>query len=225
MATCKLCDKSGWLLRVSAEDLCRECQPVYELDIRERGRVIESSVDIISKSKNLGTILSRIALVLEHLNALHEYEERGIPTLSTPPSEGIKKCKATKSEAVVSHFREQLVTARQKAKNATTLAGHIGPLSKIIEGLTKYRTELDDLTELEALETDVQTEICTNTADFYIEAGQKAEFKGQKKKALDQYLEALFALRHDVIDDALQQDRIKEVEGRILALGSEVPPA
>ncbi len=52
----------------------------------------------------------------------------------------------------------------------------------------------------------------------YLEAARKAEFKGQKKKALDQYLEALYFLRSDEIDDSLQAEKISELEAKISEL-------
>lgn len=52
----------------------------------------------------------------------------------------------------------------------------------------------------------------------FLEEARKAEFKGNKKKALDQYKEALYFLRNDEIDDSLQAGKIKEIEKKISEL-------
>ena len=53
-----------------------------------------------------------------------------------------------------------------------------------------------------------------------IEDAKKAEFKNQRKKALDKYYEALYFLKNDEIDDSLQQDHISMIESKIKELSS-----
>ncbi len=52
----------------------------------------------------------------------------------------------------------------------------------------------------------------------YLNDAKKAEFKGDKKKALDKYYEALYFLQHDEIDDALQTNEIEDIEAKIKEL-------
>ena len=53
----------------------------------------------------------------------------------------------------------------------------------------------------------------------YLDEAKKAEFKGQRKKALDRYYDALYFLKHDEIEDALQQEHLSAIEAKINELG------
>lgn len=54
--------------------------------------------------------------------------------------------------------------------------------------------------------------------DGFLEAARKAEFKGNSKKAIDQYQEALYCLRNDGIDDVGQAVEIEDVEAKLQEL-------
>ena len=56
----------------------------------------------------------------------------------------------------------------------------------------------------------------------YLEAARKAEFKGNVKKAIDQYQEALFFIRNDDIDDTQQRFEINEIETKLTELRCRV---
>ncbi len=53
----------------------------------------------------------------------------------------------------------------------------------------------------------------------------EVRFKGQKKRACEAYLDALYLLRKDSIPDDQQRTQILEIESKIKELGGEVPPA
>jgi hypothetical protein len=72
---------------------------------------------------------------------------------------------------------------------------------------------------LDSLEQQIATEISKTQLNGYLEEAKKNEFKGQKKKALDKYYEALYLLKHDDVDDSLQQDNIQFLESKIKELG------
>ena len=56
----------------------------------------------------------------------------------------------------------------------------------------------------------------------YVETAEKAEFKGNTKQALDQYLEALYFLKTDDVDDQLQAAEIARISRKIAELGGSV---
>lgn len=59
MATCPWCGKRGFFLRLGQHGLCRDCE-IKLLEIPDRIRLINESIDIISQSDNVETVLSRI---------------------------------------------------------------------------------------------------------------------------------------------------------------------
>lgn len=54
----------------------------------------------------------------------------------------------------------------------------------------------------------------------FLGAARKAEFKGNMKKAVDPYQEALFFLSNDDVDDAGQAEEIGRIEAKIQELRS-----
>ena len=87
MAQCKMCGKKGFLLSVSVNGLCKSCDPIVVMDIQQRGRIINDCMNLIDKSKNIDTRLSRCELLIKHAKALLEYEHKEIPTLNPSPSQ------------------------------------------------------------------------------------------------------------------------------------------
>lgn len=219
MATCKLCDKSGWFLRLSKEGLCKSCHPGYVEEMRKRANLMSTYAEAIEHSQDIDTILANLNLGIENLQALSRYEKKGIYTTKPPPSECIENWSAKKADVVVSTFRQFLSEARGEARDSATLEGRIGPLTELVERLARYETEVDDKSALDALRLDIRTEIAVQTADFHTEAARGAEDKGDTARALDHYREALSALTADRVDSASQRERITQIEGKIEALG------
>lgn len=56
-----------------------------------------------------------------------------------------------------------------------------------------------------------------------MDEAQKAEFRGNSKKAIDRYQEALYTVLHDKTDDSEQRELIATITTRITALGGHVP--
>ena len=87
MAQCKMCGRKGFLLSVSAIGLCKSCSPSVVMDIQQRVRIINDCMELIDTSKYMTTRLSRCNLLIEHAQALLEYEHKGIPTVNPSPSQ------------------------------------------------------------------------------------------------------------------------------------------
>ncbi|GAH12288.1 unnamed protein product, partial [marine sediment metagenome] len=81
MATCKNCDKSGFFVFVNSSGLCNECSPIITSIINNNFRIISESIELIKKSKNFKTRLSRCDLILNIAEKLLEYENKGIQSI------------------------------------------------------------------------------------------------------------------------------------------------
>ena len=94
MAQCKMCGRKGFLLSVSANGLCKPCDAVFVLAVQQRGRVIWDCMKLINESKNTETRLSRCDLLIEHAQALLQYENMGIYTVNPSPSQLLSQYKS-----------------------------------------------------------------------------------------------------------------------------------
>lgn len=221
MATCKYCGKSGWFTSVNRNGLCGKCVPVVELDIQQRTRIVNESATLVDTSKKLETRLARCDLIIEHVSEMRKYEERGIPISDPPPSVVLSNTIKAKDEIVAEAMHEHARKARSKAETATTVRTKVSALSKALLTVREYMPRVSDMSSLETIERELKSAIHKTQLDSFMDAAQKAEFKGQVKKAIDQYQEALYFLKTDDIDDSLQQKSIQQIESKIQQLKEE----
>ena len=200
-----------------------DCEPNWAMDVRQHGRIISGSVKLVNESSNLKTRLSRVDVATNSFRELLRYERRGIQTLETPPSEAIGKLASIKKNIIEEHLRNELVRARAKSETASTAASKLSPFAKVIYKIGEMYGELDDVSELERIEIEAREEMDRTRLQVQLSKAEKAEFKGQKKKALDAYLDALFVIRKDSIDDSRQQKEINAIEEKIRSLGGKIP--
>jgi cytidylate kinase len=219
MAKCAWCGKSGWLLLVNQQGLCKQCEQIIGLDVTQRFRIIRESQELVEKSKNLDTKLSRLDLIVEHATELLHYEEKGIHVITPPPSEIIQTTNEKRKELIISYVANKVSDLLHKAQLKTTVNSQVNEATKALLVIRDGRQKLGGTSnELDELEKEVKLFIHRAKLQGYLEAARKAEFKGQIKKALDQYQEALYFLRNDDVNDAIQTEEIAQIEGKIAAL-------
>jgi hypothetical protein len=211
---CRLCEKWTTLL-ITSHGLCYDCRNIFEMDVTQRLRIMNDCEKLVDNSKNMNTRLSRCDLLLEHAQALLKYEKKKIPTIKPYPSQYLKEYTAKRSQIILEGITEVVEKALAKAQIATTLSTSITHANKALYEIQEKRQQLSDQSKLNELEYQVRTFIHATQLNVYLEAARKAEFKGQKKKALDQYQEALYFLRNDEINDSLQEKEIKEIEKKV----------
>jgi len=223
-AVCRWCGKrAGWLSPLTENGLCPECENVIAADLVQRVRIIEDCVRLVEEGKKLETRLGRLDLLLEHARALLEYEQRGIPTIETPPSVLIEQYATRHDELIVDTLQGEVESAFMKSDTATTVRTKLTPLTKTLTNVREYKSQVNDPRALFELEAQLMTRINLTQLRDYLDKARRAEFKGQRKKALDQYYEALYFLKSDEIDDSFQAEYISEIEGKIVELGGELP--
>ena len=218
MAQCKMCGGKGFFLSVSVNGLCKSCESIVVMDIQQRGRIINDCIKLVNESKNISTQLSRYDLLREHAQALLKYEHKGIPTISPSPSQFLSEYTTKRDQIVLEGVTAEVEKALTRAEIATTPRTSINEANKALLKIQEGKKELSDQAKLDQLEDRIRHFSHEKQLNEYLEAARKAEFKGKKKKALDQYQEALYFLRSDDIDDSLQAEKIGEIEAKILEL-------
>jgi hypothetical protein len=216
---CRLCEK--WTLLITDNGLCYDCDSIVVMEVKQRARIMTDCEELIATSKKMDTRLSRCDLLLEHAQALLKYEKKGIPSIDPDPSQYLKEYTVKRNQIISEGVTEIVEKALAKAKIATTPSTAITQANKALFEIQEKRQRLSDKPKLDQLESQVRKFIHETQLNAYLEAARKAEFKGQKKKALDQYQEALYFLRDDEIDDSVQAEEIKEIEAKISDLSKE----
>src|SRR3990167_2404266 len=222
MPTCKHCDRSGFFLTVTQFGLCQSCAPLIRMEIAQVAPLLRDCMRLIAESKNLDVKLSRLDLLLERAQRLLAYENRDIPTFDPPPSSLLKTYRSKRDVIIKEGLETEVRNARAKESLAATVKAKVGHLSKALLKVREYKGKASTPRMVENLEGDLQQRISIVQLNGCLDQAKKAEFKGQQKKALDQYYEALYFLRHDEVDDGLQKEQIGLVEAKIKELGGTI---
>lgn len=221
MGQCRYCGRSGWLLTVDSVGLCAHCRPAYTLAVSERTRVIEESQSLVLASAKLDTRLSRCDVIMDQARGLLDYEQHGVSTIEPPPLELIRSMTALKDRLILEAMQAAVLDAQRKADVAQGAKAKTTALRKTLLTVREYAAKTSSPEVLSTIEQDLELRLRQIQLNGYLDEAQKAEFKGNKKKALDQYYEALYFLKHDKAADA--QVHTSKIEAKIIELGGTVP--
>ena len=223
MGTCVWCGKSGFFLSVNKHGLCRSCESVIAVEAHSRMRVINESVEILKKTKSLGTALSRIDIMVEHARELKKFHDK-CPNLITPsPDEIIQICKRSRNEFIEKFTLEEIEKHKIKAELVASPTSKITELTKALIKIKDAQDKCEGVSQaLSNKEKSIQSIIHKYKLEGFLEAAKKAEFKKQYKKALDQYQEALYFLKNDDVPDIKQSEQITLLENKIKELESVI---
>lgn len=204
MAQCKLCDKKGFFLQVDTNGLCSDCVAMHLPVIVRSCEIIVESGKIIDKTKNASTRLSRCRLAIEHSERLNEYDRKGIPTLSVPPTDLIYEFQTIADQTLNDEVLDAKYQAEQTFQDATTDAGKLGGFKKAINRLDKLMQETSNVTKLELAIDELRTAKDSAAIILKIRKAELLFAQSKKSRAVDQLIEALHLLRHDRTDDRRQ---------------------
>ena len=218
MGECKYCGRNGWLLPISPLGVCYNCHPMVLMEVSQKSRIIIESEKIIQKSKNLDVQLSRCDLIVEYANALIKYEKCNIETVKPRPSELVSKYTNEKEYIILKGLQTRVIDDNQKVRVSQSPKSKINIYTKTLLKIMEYKGRMKNPSKLDVIESDVKMAIHQIQYVSYLEDAQKAEFKKQRKKALDKYYEALYFLQHDEIEDSLQHSYISFLESKIKEL-------
>ena len=155
------------------------------MDLKQRARIVQESCKIIDSSKNLSTKLSRCDTIIQHAEELVKYEQKGIPTIQPIPSELITKIKQVKEDIIIKSLEEDLERAIDKATLASTQSTKISDLNKLLLKVRDFKEILNDNNKINEIEKKANNFRHRIQLEGFLEAAKKAEFKGQKSKAID----------------------------------------
>lgn len=184
-------------------------------------QIIENSKDIINKSKNFNTILSRFNVIFENIERLKKLEEE-YPDVTEPKPSEIEKFYLNEKEKFIKEFLlEEVEGSMKKARDIIGIKTKINiankAIIKIIEGRKELKEE-ENMEELDEKEREIKVFVHKIQLDDFLEKAKKAEFMGQKIKALNFYKEALYFLQTEEIDDSLKKKMTDEIEAKISEL-------
>ncbi|GAB3801409.1 hypothetical protein [Virgibacillus kimchii] len=219
MAQCKYCSKKGWFLQVSKAGLCNNCHRPVIASLKSVLKVLDESINLVNNSKNFRTRIGRVDVAIEKCDDLYnEFWSKGITVFEPNPQEAKEKLLKEKGKIIEEEIYNLVEKHIEKAKRAKTVKTKISNADKALDELLKFNQQYNYKNM--ALEDTIHAFIHKAQYDDYIETAEKHEFKGDTKKAVDKYQDALFFLKKDDIPDESQKPLIDELEQKIHTLQS-----
>lgn len=223
MATCKWCGRSGFLLALTPTGLCNKCDPAIAIEVNSRLRVITESQELVESGKALDTRLSRCDLIVEFANALRKYEEKGIRITDPLPSVIAERYRAKRSQILIEGLKLEARKTLDKVKLTGTVTTKVNQLSKLLLLVRDHKSESPSK-ELDELESDIALATSNVKLEGYLGDAHKAEFMGNKKKAVEKYYEALYLLKNDSVLGELAAPQLSEIESKLVELTGSPHP-
>ena len=211
MAQCKFCGKKG----LDKEGLCKGCAPALAIQVDQSVRIIKESNEIINKSKKTATRISRCETVLEIVERLRELEDKGIRTIDPPPSELHRIFTEERDDIFYNGTKSDVEKLLNKAELATTIKTSLNNANSALLKVLEAKKKINNPSKLDDLEKRIRAYTHQIQLKSFLDAADKAEFKGNTKKALDQYQEALYFLKTDDIDFEVQQSEMMRIQTKI----------
>jgi len=218
MARCRYCGRKGLFLSTDANGLCKNCGSAVVMAIQSQIRVLEDSIRLAEEGKTFKTRLSRCELAEERAQELRKYETMGIPTITPAPSSLGPQLQSMRDKIIIEEAEKVAEKSMAKAEVAATPRSKQTALSSALLKIQEILEHLADPSRGLGIIAVQKSQIHRATLSGFLEAAHKAEFKGNKKKALDQYQEALYFVLNDDIPDGEQKGVIAELESKIAEL-------
>lgn len=216
MARCVNCRKLGFFFQ-NVIGLCPKCFELFNLNWKEKLKVLTQSAKLVNKSNKADTQLSRASLCLLQVSRMKELaKEFNVLEHHYDELEAQRKAILEVTEQIL-HGEVKTITAQAEAKSeiATTIRGKLGPFEKLAEKLENYREYVEDETAIDLAREKAKDRIRIIEVQELKKDAEREEFKGNSKKAVEKYKEALYKIKVDDIDDADQQEEIGYIESRI----------
>ena len=158
MARCKWCERRGLFLRVDANGLCRNCEPLA-LEIHTRARVLGEPMRLAKKGKSFSTRLSRCELAIEHAEYMVQFDVKGVPTVSPSPSYILDEYRAHRTDLIVDEAKSVTDKAFEKSSRASTGKAKERVLSSAILNVRKLAQLLEGDNSINTMEEKLRREI------------------------------------------------------------------
>jgi len=218
MANCLDCGRRKGLFEAFENGTCKNC---VEQNYRSLHRHVALAAELFRKADTAKTFNTKLKYIEEsagHLSDAVLFEQRGYAIDGPSASGMLQKCLLTRKQLVLHEAQSVFDSAEVKSKSKTTTSSRITPYSSARAKIHELKSHLDDPRLVCDIESAIDARMHRLQFDGYVEKARKEEFKGNEKKALDQYQEALFFLKNDEIDDHEQSAPIYELEIKIKEL-------
>ncbi len=221
MAQCSYCKHKSIFLGIDQHGLCKKCRPVVIAIISRHLDIIEESFGIVENTKNFKTKMGRLDTIEKSFNILqHEYITKGITINNFDSNEiinYIEEVHELRAIAVEEEVIKQTQKHMDKAKLVKTATSKVNNANKALLVLKQFQDDYGYANPYKLEE--IGLFIFESQLNEIRTKAEKEEFKGNNKKALDLYLDALFFIKNENVKG--QEAVIKNINDKVEVLRSK----
>ncbi|MFH1726650.1 MAG: hypothetical protein ABII00_18725 [Elusimicrobiota bacterium] len=218
MADCKICGCKGWLALLDDQGLCRYCAKLAALDIEQRSRIVKEFKIKADTTLNPASKIQSMDLMASNLEALSDYERKGVATPGSSPQRELSKTRAELDALLLKTLRSELDQLIVSAKTAESPEAKL----KLFEGfrlkLSEYKGRVRQKGAFETLEGMLRDSIVDIRLNAAIETARRAEENGARAEALRLYKKVLAELNTRDPKDRRVAERRPWIEEQIRSL-------
>lgn len=176
--------------------------------------VIRQSLDIASNSKNPSTKKSRIDVAVKTAKDLaFEYPHRQDCRMLLDDLEKVRV------EIYTNCVKDIIIKYTDKANTSKVAATKINYATKALAEIEGgLRDSYVDSEAMKSIKKQLEDYIHQVQLEDLRQKAERLEFKGSHTKAVDAYMDAIFFLQHDDIDDKLQTEEINTLQEKVDSL-------
>ena len=184
--------------------------------VEELAASLDERVPKLAKARASTTVLRLLDELIQAAEELQAFELRGEPTITPLPSEILPGFRRQREEAIRAEI-EAIMRKAVAAAEAAVVEKRAAIVQKALqkaaewEGLLPEGQVAQPVAELKAL-------LHVARLEAMVEEARRYEFKGDARRALDLYQEALYMVLNDDIPDEQQQEEIHALDAKIRAL-------
>ncbi|MFA6316277.1 MAG: hypothetical protein WC943_02575 [Elusimicrobiota bacterium] len=222
MEHCKYCGCVGLFFGLDKAGLCANCRHMASLEIGLRRQALRDASRMIETTLNPQSKIAGLDIVVENLQALRKYEDRGIPSIEGSPAALLDAARARQVELVLETARAERKDLLAQVEKIDDLEAKRRLYAAFLLRLTEYSGKLSDPSPLEELRRQVHRAVHQVQLDAVIRGAVEAEAAGQREGALKRYREAVEFLRKADVDGEFRAGQMLKLNAKIRKLGSKI---
>lgn len=220
MATCPLCARRGLFLKLTGHRVCSACDPEVHVGVRRLVDQVRQGLTALAGQALPEKKLVMLDRAVAAAEAMSRYERAGVRT-QVPNVAKTLLTLLKRRDHLLDRMAEEIA---EKTAAKAQRSHHETRQYLLLSGLCAIKELSAQTTEkglLDAHEQSLRRQAQTAQLAYFLKVGLAAERSGTRKAqklALSTYREALYFLRHDDVDDALQKEHLDWLESRIAEL-------
>ncbi|MBI5882599.1 MAG: hypothetical protein HZB91_05795 [Elusimicrobia bacterium] len=223
MEHCKYCGCLGLFFGLDKAGLCANCRHMASLEIGLRCQALRDANRKVETTLNPQSKIAGLDIVVENLQALRKYEERGIPTVEGSPAALLGEARRRQIELILETARSERGDLLAQVEKVADLEAKRRLYSAFLLRITEYRGKLDDPAPLDELRRQIHRAVHQVQLDAVIRGAVEADLGGRREEALKRYREAAEFLRKADVDDEFRAGQMLKLNAKIRKLGAKPP--